>query len=98
MTLEEILSQIEKLKMDIKLGTFTVSDLETIRREVLRLEAVVYDKILEVQTPQNHTKTVIVYSCSICGTEFLNKRSVMTHIIRHHHLKPTDDLIVVLRR
>lgn len=75
--------------------SFTINDIEAVRREVQRLEVVVYDKLLEIQSPKKHTngERIAIFSCIICGKEFSSKRSVMTHIVRHHHLRPEDDLI-----
>lgn len=89
---ESLLSIIEKLKITIRQSDFDLSDLDTLRKEVERLENVIYEKIVEIQTqPVSGDSTI--YICNLCGMEFLSKRSINSHIIRHHHLKPDEDYI-----
>jgi len=90
--IEDLLSKIEKLKITIRQSDFDLSDLESLRKEAERLENVIYEKIVEIQThPISGDSTI--YICNLCGMEFLSKRSINSHIIRHHHLKPDEDYI-----
>lgn len=91
---DEIIASINKLKKKIQNGYFELDEIEEIRREIDRLSLTAYNKLLEIE--EEEKKDMLdadIYVCKLCGKEFTSKRSINSHIITHHHMKPKEDYI-----
>jgi len=94
MDIESVIQQIEKIKMELQASSFTIKELEDLRREVYRLESLIFTKIQAASSGIVTAAPKGIFECSMCGMEFMSKRSINAHIIRHHHLRPDDDYII----
>lgn len=91
---DQIISTINSIKDEINKKDFELEELEEIRREVDRLSVAIYDKIVKIEmNEKKNTSAADVFVCKICGMEFTSKRSINSHLISHHHVKPNEDYI-----
>lgn len=91
---KKIITILRKLRKRIEENEFELKEIDEIRREVGKLDITVYNKLIEIEMAEKtHASEADVFVCKICGREYTSKNSINAHLIRHHHVKPSEEYI-----